>query len=348
MSSLIKTPKSPYWYLLFKDPEKGWVKKSTELRHDDPKQTAQARALRAKWEAKEALDGGKGAVKEEWDWVEHWLQTQGKSDLTRLRYVTAWHWIFLWLTETGKTPQDIRYADGEAYVTWRMKKKKKSGKKAGRNTANYEVAILSQILNNAVSRGIATSNPLYRIKLLHDARKQKPPMTDEELLTALRGLKEKSFWMYSTFLIASQLGCRLRETRIHRSKINLGGVIVDGKKIPVVTLIEKGNKDYTIPIPTALMDYFRQMMKDKREWTHDFPFQPSRKLGHALKMLGLGHISAHSCRRTKATRLRDSGVPLDEAKRLISHSSSLTHELYVRHTVRPIAKYRDAGALPSV
>ena len=55
MASLRKYKRSPYWYLRYRDFETGrWSEEATKLRHDDPKETRDARRLAEKYSVKEA------------------------------------------------------------------------------------------------------------------------------------------------------------------------------------------------------------------------------------------------------------------------------------------------------
>jgi hypothetical protein len=47
-------------------------------------------------------------------------------------------------------------------LDWRATAKKKTGKKAGRNTAIFEIKLLSQIMDEAVRMEEADANPLSR------------------------------------------------------------------------------------------------------------------------------------------------------------------------------------------
>jgi hypothetical protein len=55
VASVRKYKRSPYWYLRYRELETGkWCDEATKLRHDDPKQTRDARRLAEKDSVKEA------------------------------------------------------------------------------------------------------------------------------------------------------------------------------------------------------------------------------------------------------------------------------------------------------
>lgn len=271
MASLFIIPQSPFWYLSYKD-KNGWVKKSTGLRVDDPNETMQAKRLRADAESKEY--GGRIGNAGGWDWVEPWLRTTGYAARTLERYLTAWGWVSLWLARARLGPADVRYEHAAEYLQWRVGRKKKTGKTAGRNTAIQEVKFLSMVMSEAVPRRLIQANPLVKLKLKPDTKKKKPALSDEEVDKCLVALEGEDEWMRVAFQIALATGCRLRETRIPLDAINLD------LPVPEMTFpAPKGGEDkaFTIPVPTSLIPLFKKMRTKKRKWTITaFPFQPSR------------------------------------------------------------------------
>lgn len=344
MASLFKKPNSPFWYLKHKVDGK-WKPASTGLRHDDPNETKAAAKLRAEAEAKEL--GEDIASEGDWDWVQDYLQSSGLAKRTIEKYVTNWGWLHLWLLESKLAPGDIRYEHSAAYIKWRVNRRKKSGKKAGRNTAIQEIKLLSSILNEAVPRRLITANPLVRMKLRPDKAKKKPDLTDDEVFICRKELTKQAKddpeteWMLIAFEIALETGCRLRETCIPLDHVHLE------LPIPEMTFPSpKGGEDmaFTIPVPTNLVSLFQRMKDQGQKYTiEEFPFQPSRKWQKFFRDVGLKHLTFHCLRVTKVTRMRREGVPREVAMRLVNHSTELIHLLYDRHRVSDLAQYRDAG-----
>jgi len=338
MASLFKKPNSAFWYLRHKKGGK-WVKESTGLRHDDPNETAAARAIRARYEAREhdhsALPAGG------WDWTEPHLRATGLSQKSIDRYIVGWRWLSLWLLERGLLPATVRYAHCQEYIDWRVGRKKQSGKTAGRNTAIGEVKLLSQILGEATRRGMIPANPLVGLKLRKTTPKKKPELSDEEVAQCERALAEEPTWMQRSFAIALATGCRLRETRIPMSCIDLDA------EIPTITFPSpKGGEEkaFSIPCPSALLPLLRELRTAGAKYTiEEFPFQPSRAWQQFFRRVDLKHLTFHCLRVTKVTRLRRQGVPREVAMRLVNHSNELIHQLYDRHRVQDLAAYRDAG-----
>ena len=333
-------PSKPFWYLRYKK-DGIWKKGSTGLRHDDPNDTAKARALRAEAEAAEFRAAPVSKIG--WEWVNRFVETSGLSEKTIIRYRGAWSWVQMFLQEKHLSLTDVRYPHVEEYMVWRVGRKKKSGKRAGRNTAILEIKFLQLLLNEAVRRSLIIANPLASLKLHREDAKPKRAFTPEEIEACREALKSREDWMRVSFEIALFTGCRLRETRIPLTSIDLDA------EVPTITFpTPKGGrkKAFSIPVPSSLFPMFRAM-KQHSPLSHtirEFPFQPSRCWQNFFKRVGLHDVCFHCLRVTKITQMRREGVPREVAMRLVNHSSELIHLLYDRHRVQDLAAYADAGS----
>jgi len=177
-----------------------------------------ARELRAKWEAKELGNSAKETGN--WDWVPAWLDRHCKTELTLERYTTAWKWLASWLqTEHINSPRQISYKKGIKLSQLARHKKKKTGKKAGRNTAVFELKILATAMDEAVRLEESDANPLKSLDVERDPAKEKPEIKEEEIRKILKALEREPEWMRLAFTIALAAGCRLRESRLHVDNI---------------------------------------------------------------------------------------------------------------------------------
>ena len=342
MASLYRKRNSPFWFVQFVDGSGKRRNRSTELRADDPGQTIKARTLRAQLEAKELSRTG-SALGEGWDsWVPAFFERHCESQRTHDRYLDAWKWLALWLqTKHLHSPREITYRNGLEFIDWRTSYKKRTGKKVGRNTAILELEILAMILGEAVRLGYADSNPLTGLKLRRDKSDKKAELSDEEIRRIQAALPDEPEWMQVSFAIALHTGCRLRETRIPLDCVDFS----EGK---ITFPSPKGGEDraFSVPMPTALRPVLENLKVQKRRYTVEFPFQPSRRWQQFFIKLKLPHLCFHCLRVTYVNRLRRAGVPREVAMRLVNHASELVHRVYQRERVEDVVKWRDAVRFP--
>ena len=343
MASIYRKKGSPFWFIQFVDGDGKRRNKSTELRADVPSETVQARALRAQMEAKEL--GRTGAVQgDDWDsWVPKYLDRHCESPRTRDRYLDAWKWLAQWLQlRKLKTPRAITYRNAIEYIDWRTNFKKPTGKTVGRNTAIYELRILSLLLAEAVRLGHADANPLVGVKIRRDKVAKKPEISDAEIVAIRAALVGEPEWMQTAFEIALLTGCRLRETRIPMT-------CVDFEENKITFPSPKGGEEraFSIPMPTALRPLLERLAREQRKHTLEFPFQPSRRWQQFFIKVKLTHLCFHCLRVTYVNRLRRAGVPREAAMRLVNHASDLVHQVYQREKVDDVVRWRDAVTFPS-
>jgi integrase len=342
MAYLYRKNRSPFWYIQYLDSARRKHDKSTGLRADDPNDTAKAKTLRAELEANEhrhaPLENNRG-----WDWVQGFFERQYDSIKTLERYEDAWKWIALWLQrERIYSPRQMTYRLGVEYVDWRTKFKKRTGKIASKNTAILELKLLSLVLGEAVRLGYADANPLVSMKIKKEKPAKKPELSDFEIVEICEALREEPEWMQVSFEISLHTGCRLTETRIPLS-------CVDFIESKITFPCPKGGEDraFSIPMPTALKDMLRRLASDGKQYTLEFPFQPSRRWQQFFIKIKKTHLCFHCLRVTFVNRLRRAGVPREAAMRLVNHSSELIHRIYQRERVEDVVQWRDAVRFPA-
>jgi hypothetical protein len=343
MASLYRKKNSPFWFVQYIDAEGIRRNKSTGLRTDKPAETVKARALRAQLEAKE-LNRNAGEVKDGgWDtWVPQYLERHCESPSTLQRYSGNWSWLAFWLQENHyHSPRAITYRNALEYIEWRTNYKKKTGKRAGRNTAIMELKLLAMIMGEAVRLGHADANPLVSLKLRRDKAAKKPELTDKEIGEIREALKSEPEWMQIAFDISLHTGCRLREARLPLN-------CLDFKENKITFPSPKGGEDraFSIPMPSALRPLLVRISKTKKRFTVEFPFQPSRRWQQFFIKIEKPHLCFHCVRVTYVNRLRRAGVPREAAMRLVNHSSELVHQVYQRERVEDVVQWRDAVQFP--
>ncbi len=342
MAYLYRKDRSPFWYVVYFDSDQKERHRSTGLRADDPGDTAKAKSLRAELEAKEHHRAPMVETSS-WDsWVPKFFERHCKTEKTLERYIDAWKWPSLWLQRRRiYSPRQLTYKLGTEYVDWRTNFKKHSGKTVGKNTAIFETKILSMVMAEAVRLGLADANPLVSLKLAKDKPTKKPEICDEEIIKICTALKKEPEWMQVSFAIALHTGCRLRETRIPID-------CIDFKERKMTFPTPKGGdkRAFSIPMPTALELLLRQITESRKDYTLDFPFQPSRRWSQFFIKMKMTHLCFHCTRVTYISRLRRAGVPIQDAMRLVNHASELIHKVYQRETIVDVEKWRDAVKFP--
>lgn len=343
MSSLYRKNGSPYWFIQYVDADGKRRNKSTGLRTDHAGETAKARALRAQRESKEFA---KAAVPEggNWDsWVPQFLDRHCQAPRTHERYMDAWKWLALWLQNRKfHSPRDLTYRNALEYLDWRTGYKKPTGKTVGRNTAIFELKTLALLVGEAVRLGHADANPLVSLKIKKDKAAKKPELTDEEIAAIRAALVDEPEWMQVSFEIALHTGCRIRETRIPLN-------CIDFAENKITFPSPKGGEDraFSIPMPTALRPLLEKMAKERRKFTVEFPFQPSRRWQQFFIKAKMPYLCFHCLRVTYVNRLRRAGVPREAAMRLVNHASDLVHQVYQREKVEDVVRWRDAVTFSS-
>ncbi len=343
MACLYRKKRSPFWYVQYIDSNKIKHDKSTGLRADDPNDTVKAKVLRAELEAKEyqSFPLVNGAA---WDtWVPKFLERHCQTEATSGRYGNAWRWLSLWL-QRGRihSPRQLTYRLGIEYLDWRMNFRKRTGKTVGRNTAILELKTLSLIMGEAVRLGHADANPLVSLKMRRDKPAKKPGLNDAEIIEIREALKQEPEWMRVGFDISLHTGCRLREARLPLSCVDFG-------ECKITFPHPKGGEDraFSIPMPTALKPLLESFAQEKRSYTLEFPFQPSRRWQQFFIKIKKPHLCFHCLRVTYVNRLRRAQVPREVAMRLVNHASERIHQIYQREKVDDVVQWRDVVQFPS-
>jgi len=317
---------SPWFFIRSKDPAGKWRTKSTRYRIDNTLHRAKATAEAARLGVNEKRkDCGH-------EWVDDLIENHPVSSLTKVYYRNCWRHLARFISEKKITLQVFSANDCEIYLKWRQSLPRTSGRKAGRNQACADLKLLKWIHRQGRLLGKMDSVALldYRIKRAPIAR-VKPIFSENEVkivrkALAVQGVPE---WMRVSFEIALATGCRLRETQIPLS-------CVDMKNRILTFPTPKGGagKSFSIPIPAAIEPMLARMKAEGREITCEVPrTRASLCWRRLLDICGLKRHCFHSLRVTRVTRLRLSGCSQSVAMRLVNHSSTLVHELYQRHCV---------------
>lgn len=327
---------------------------TTEFRHGilaEHRKAIEYRNQRALRECREAPVRGEG-----WDWVMAWFKEKyRRPDQAKslARYALAWRNLRVWLVDTEKvgSPRGVTRNLILAYPAWRVKPPDPLYR-CSHNNALGELKVLGMIMNEAVSRGLATVNPCFRHGMEPDEKDEKPAITDEELKKIRRALKKKPEWMRVAFEIAMHTGCRLRETCIRFSDIDL-------ERRTITFPAPKGGKKraFTTRIHDGLLPLLERLKAKGRKTTCDLPPMPSKAWWLFFRKQKMKHLCFHCTRVTVITQLARARVPISQAMRFVNHASQTIHQVYQRlgvddldDSLRALDRYAlpgNRGAQPS-
>lgn len=276
--SVIRRKKSPRWTLRFWSAERQrFVDKTSPFRVDEPQGFRKALALARKL-SEEAQPGRTSGEDESWDrWVEKFVDDRYRgSGRTLTRYLGAWEqWrTFLALKRIG-IPRALGYQQVLEFVEWRSAQvKKSSGKRVSRNTALCDVRVMVVIMREAVRRGFADYNHCEKLGIRKDPPKQKPEMTEDEIALIRTQLVTRPEWMRISFEIALHQGCRLSETSLPLSRVDLDR--------QAITFHGKGRGGgeknvFTKALHLALVPMFARMIGERRELTCELPLMAAKQ-----------------------------------------------------------------------
>ena len=329
--SVIRRKKSPRWTLRFWSAERQrFVDKTSPFRVDEPQGFRKALALARKL-SEEAQPGRTSGEDESWDrWVEKFVDDRYRGSCRTLtRYLGAWEqWrTFLELKRIG-IPRALGYQEVLGFVEWRSAQvKKSSGKRVSRNTALCDVRVMAVIMREAVRRGFADYNHCEKLGIRKDPPKQKPEMTDAEIALIRAALDSRPEWMRISFEIALHQGCRLSETSLPLSQVDLTR--------ETITFFAKGRGNglknvFTTQLHPRLRALFARLAMDGRERSCILPVMAAKEWHSFFREIRLPHLCFHSTRVTVITRMAREGVPIAQAMRYVGHASEAIHRIYQR------------------
>lgn len=323
MASLVQRDGSPFWYVQSKSGG-NWTRERTAFRVDSIAQTRKAQKLVAQLSRAEKAQ--RGTVAEmHWDqWVEPYLRVRyALRPRTWNRFLNGWTSIRFFLREKGiSTPSDVRREDCLAYLDWRTTANRSGLYKAGRNTAIYEIKLLGLLVGEALNRGWVFSNPCRSLGIARSPAKLKPEITLEEEVKIRKALELEPRWMQMCFDLAMATGCRLAETAVPWSDVDL-----DRRQI---TFLQKGKRTHTTLLPDWIIPRLRSERQYGAPVTVELPPGPSKWWCNFFAKIGMPGHSFHCTRVTVVSRLAKAGISERISMRYVGHASVTVHRIYQR------------------
>lgn len=337
MASLYRDPNSPFWFLKFKNSAGKWRAKSLRpLRHGLPVDTRKAKAIRDQHSLEEH---SRSPQRDSWaTWVPAYLATRYTEPR---RALNAWQRLAQYFEANRITaPQDLTYRACVDYLPWR--KGGGAGRKAAHNTALLELKYLAIVCDEAVRRDIITKNPARKLGIMRERGREKPELTDDDIAKIRAALRKKPEWMSHAFEIAIHQGCRLSETAVYRSDVDLERGELRFRKT-------KGEKPFSVPVNPLLNPLLGKLLGGASDSPRIFELPPNaaRDFHRFFKKLGIAGVTFHSTRVTVASRLARGGYSITKAMRLLNHGSELVHRQYQRLQPQDVADAYDVLQIPS-
>lgn len=250
-------------------------------------------------------------------WVPLYIEARYRNPVTRRRVLNAWASLSEYLTnEKIYAPQNLTYRHCMDYLPWRKQS-------ASHNTALLELKMLNVICKEAVRRGIISNSPAAGLGIGRERGREKPELSDDDIAKIRAALKTEPAWMSHAFEIALHQGCRLSETGIFTSDIDLNKGVLHFRKT-------KGDKPFSVPLNPLLQPLLQKLIVGAEDRIFEMPLNAARDFHRFFKKLALPKVTFHSTRVTVASRLARSGYSITKAMRLLGHSSELVHKQYQR------------------
>lgn len=341
MASIFKRPRSPFWWVKYRDPASGKICRESTLQSCNGPGTRRAREIEAEKtllerRASQSVDRGSFDT-----WVKPYLNTKYRyNEKTLDRYLTCWRTLELFLAETKiKFPIQLRREHCFDYLAWREQPKVRNGKyRAGHNTALLELKILAMIMKEAVIRDYANANPARDLDIKRAPRKIKPELLDQDYQLILDHVATEPEPHRTAFrnslLVARYHGARLNETNVNPCRDVKLTTTAAGTK-GEITFKQKGGKVRVKPLHPELVPLFAELQQQKAKHTYE-PWAWGNRWTKLLRRIGLAerkpNVCFHSTRVTVETRLARAGV--DKAIRMeyLSHDSQDVNDSYNRFT----------------
>ena len=338
MASIYTRKDSPWFWIRYKTKAGRWACKATRYRTDNTLHRAKARQ-----EAAELSITEHDKRNTDLTWVDDLISTHPVSDNTRIYYRNSWRNLLRFMAERDIALEDFTPATAHLYIAWRTSTPKTNGGFVVRNQALQDIKILKWIHRQGRLLGHLTTMAMVDFRSRKSPVRRKPVFTEQDIARCREALASRYIpdWMRNSFEIAYHTGCRLKETRLPLSCIDL--------EAGTMTFPEpKGGsgRSYTIPIPDGLIPMFRKLKATPRSHTFEWPGAGTKVSCYwrrFFNLVGLKHHSFHGLRATRVTNLRRAGIVQAVAMRLVNHSSTLVHDLYQRHSVEDLRNYVNAG-----
>ena len=272
-------------------------------------------------------------------WSEQWLEHRDVAESTRLtdeQRINS-HVLPRW----GNTAlSDIKRADVKRWMT-----ELKKGHKP--NTVNRIVGILNTSLKEAVDQELISVNPAQGVRLSVGEATHERFLTKKELDKVCAHLSPEwarlaRFLAYTGLRWGEAVGLQAKRIDRKRNMILVAEVWDD--KAGEMKPYPKGRRRRSVPAPEWVVDGLKDAdpvlpsPRGKRPAIRNF----RRALDDAADLAKVERFRVHDLRHTYSSWLVQAGVPLEEVRKLLGHTSVQTTQRYAHLADTPTDSILDA------
>jgi len=325
MASLYRRTRSPFWWIKYRTTSGVIRYESTGFRIGTVSESRKAKALLHQRQMEELNSPTDPALKTKMStWVVKFLKARHSSSPRSLeKYLGTWKVLETFFDERGvQRAEQITRGHCIDYIEARQLGLAGLGP-ASKNTALHDLRILRAVLYEAERRGYIVKNPAARLGISPDRPKEKKEFTAEQIALVEEKLKSESEPMQIAWAIAIRQGCRIAETSLPLSAVNIDQ--------GTITFRLKGGRHHVTMLHPELVPLFERFKREGRKETYPFSTNLSRDFTRFFrrKDVNLRDHSFHCTRVTAITRLARSGrVSEQMAMRFIGHSTQAVHAVY--------------------
>lgn len=324
----------------------------TRVRKDDPDKPRKVQLALAQLETHLLTTESETPARDEgWSWVLPYLRarySREEAAATLRVYLGQWRALARFLARNRvRAPGELTRAHCMVdYVTWRTGLvKRRSGERISLNSAIGELKLLGLLMDEAIERGLAETNPARRLNLEREERRLKPEITDQEAALIYGALEARPVWMRRAFHIALQTGLRFSSTQIALADVAWedGHIFIERPK--------GGRKRaFSIPIYPAIVAMLQEALREGLSTAWVLPAKERAIYGlqwtKFFREIGLPHLCFHCTRVTFITRGARAGIPESAMMTMVNHASKDVHRIYQRHRPSDALLYVARMALP--
>lgn len=342
MASTYLRPDSPYIWIRYKDATGKWKNANSGYRKDNLGDRRNAKLVAREKSLEEAkqriLTPGRSAFVE---WLPSWIEQrwQDKSSLTLRKYRLYCRTWLEYLDGIGaNSPATVTRESVLNYEQYRRKQG------TARNTVLQEIGFFGQVLDEAISRGYATTNVARHLRLASTPRKHKEVWTDDQIQLAIDAAEkaDRFGWIHTVLLMG-----RFQAARLSSCEVPLAAISLERREIRYPAIVMKGGKAFTQAIDPRFLPILAEIVAHRRTLGEStlcsLPSNPSpsMELRRFLDALGLHGLSQHGLRTSWVTRAALSGIPESATMKFTNHSSREVHAVYTRLSSGDVVQFFD-------